>query len=78
MTNVNFDPSNTMVCILDFNCMSLSFANENLEKLNWLQISMFNYTLFCKEFDYFTTKMLCSILLLILSFNFLALLIGTQ
>ena len=62
LTSVNFDPSNTMVCILNFNCISLSFANENLEKLNWLQISMFNYTLFCEEFDYFTTKIICSIL----------------
>lgn len=40
LTSVNFDPSNTVVCIINFNCMSLSCATENLEKLNWLQISM--------------------------------------
>ena len=40
LTSVNSDPSKTMVCIISFNCMSLSFANENLEKLNWLQINM--------------------------------------
>lgn len=35
-----------IVCIINFNFLSLSFENENLEILNWLQISMFNYTLF--------------------------------
>lgn len=42
LTSVNFGPSKTVVCIINFNCMKLSFANENLEKLKWLQISMLN------------------------------------
>lgn len=36
LTSVSFGPSKTMPCIISFNCLSLSFANENLEKLNWL------------------------------------------
>lgn len=56
-TSVNFDLSDTVVCIIYFNYKP-PFANENSEKLSWRQIIMFNYTLF---WEYFTAKIFYSI-----------------
>lgn len=73
LTSVNFYLSDTSSILT----ISLSFANENLEKLNWWQILMFIYTLFWEELDYFTTKNVLqhSCLLLVLSVTFLVILL---
>lgn len=30
LTNINVDPTNTMFCIINFNCMNLLFTDESL------------------------------------------------